>query len=285
MSRPLRIEFPGAFYHVTSRGNARQTVFLDERDYRKFLGLLGDCCARYQWLCHAYCLMGNHYHLLIETGEATLSKGMKFLNGCYTQAFNRFHEHVGHVFQGRFHAVLVDSDAYLLELARYIALNPVRAQMVRSAPDWPWSSYRATAGYTNAGPVLTNERILSHFSADRETAQARFRQFVASGVGGRSPWHALKNQIYLGSEQFVKDMQSRIEPARSLDEIPSAQARPPPKSLQYYAGRYPDKREAMALAYLSGHYTLKEVGSHFAVSYATVSRAVKAREAAVNCKT
>ncbi|MAT92070.1 MAG: addiction module toxin RelE [Halioglobus sp.] len=284
MSRPLRIEFPGAFYHVTSRGNARQTVFREQRDYRKFLGLFGDCCARYQWLCHAYCLMGNHYHLLIETGEPTLSKGMKFLNGCYTQAFNRYHEHVGHVFQGRFHAVLVDSNAYLLELARYIALNPVRAQMVESVLDWPWSSYRETAGYTHAGSLLTSERILAHFSSDRETAHARFRQFVANGAGSPSPWRALKHQIYLGSGQFVQDMQSRIEPGCSLDEVPSAQTRPPPRSLEYYARRYPDKREAMALAYLSGHYTLKEVGSHFAVSYATVSRAVKAHEG-VNCKT
>jgi putative transposase len=138
MARPLRIEFAGALYHVTARGNAQQDICADDADRRQFLDLLGHTVHRHDWYCHAYCLMGNHYHLLVETSTPTLAKGMKFLNGTYTQHFNRRHLRVGHVFQGRYKAILVQKETYLLELARYIVLNPVRAQMVRSAKEWPW---------------------------------------------------------------------------------------------------------------------------------------------------
>lgn len=132
--------------------------------------LLQNTVNRYDWYCHAYCLMDNHYHLLIETNTPTLSKGMKFLNGTYTQYFNRQHQRVGHVFQGRFKAILVQKDSHLLELARYIALNPVRAQMVHSAKEWRWSSYRATAGYDESDARLTTEWILAGFTETRDIA-------------------------------------------------------------------------------------------------------------------
>jgi REP element-mobilizing transposase RayT len=146
MARPLRIEFPGAVYHITSRGNGRQRIFQDDVDNRKFLELLGKTIERFHWACHAYCLMVNHYHLLIETPEANLSKGMHHLNAGFCQAYNRRHDTVGHLLQGRFKAIVVDRESYLLELARYIVLNPVRAGMVDRPEDWPWSSYCATAG-------------------------------------------------------------------------------------------------------------------------------------------
>lgn len=173
MARPLRIEFAGALYHITSRGNARENIYQDDVDRTVFLALLNRACSRHYWLCHAYCLMSNHYHLLIETNAATLSKGMKYLNGTYTQQYNRRHQRVGHVFQGRFKAILVEKDSYLLELARYIVLNPVRAQMVRAAKDWPWSSYRATAGLTNPHECLTTDWILSGFGSNRVEAVQR----------------------------------------------------------------------------------------------------------------
>ena len=141
MARPLRIEYPGALYHVTARGNARQRIYNDSKDCQAFLDLLGKLSDRYHWLCHAYCLMTNHYHLLLETPEGNLAEGMRQLNGIYTQAFNRRHHKVGHVFQGRYHAILVDKDCYLLEVARYIVLNPVRAKMVKEAQAYLWSSY------------------------------------------------------------------------------------------------------------------------------------------------
>jgi putative transposase len=129
MSRPLRIEYPGALYHLTSRGNARQDIFLDDTDRAVFLDVLASVIERHGWHLYAYCLMGNHYHLLAETPHSNLSRGMRWLNGVYTQRFNRRHERVGHILQGRFKAILAERESYLLELSRYTVLNPVRAGM------------------------------------------------------------------------------------------------------------------------------------------------------------
>src|SRR5207247_381934 len=146
MARPLRLSYPGALYHVTARGNARQAIYTDDADRQMFLLVLEDVETRYHWLCHAYCLMDNHYHLLLETPQGNLSAGMRQVNGVYTQRFNRRHGRVGHIFQGRFKAILVERESYLLELCRYLVLNPVRAGIVRQPERYRWSSYRATAG-------------------------------------------------------------------------------------------------------------------------------------------
>ena len=140
MARPLRLELAGGLYHVTSRGNSRQDIYIDDEDRLCWLDLLGDTCTSFNWVCHAYCLMTNHYHIVLETVEGNLSQGMRQLNGVYTQRFNRRHRRVGHVFQGRYKAILVDKDSYLLELSRYVVLNPVRAAMVNDVGDWEWSS-------------------------------------------------------------------------------------------------------------------------------------------------
>ena len=278
MARPLRIEFSGALYHVTVRGNDQQDIYADDSDRQKFLSLLQHTVDRYDWYCHAYCLMDNHYHLLIETNAPTLSKGMKFLNGTFTQFLNRRHKRVGHVLQGRFKAILVQKDSYLLELARYIALNPVRARMVRSAKDWPWSSYRATAGSHESAACLTTDWVLAGFAKTKNVAQQRYRDFVKQGKGQTSPWQDLKNQIYLGDDDFVSDMQSKLDPEQSLKGIPKKQKQAPVKPLSYFAKHHKTRDEGMAHAYWSGHYTLEQVGAHFGVSYATVSRAVKRME-------
>jgi REP element-mobilizing transposase RayT len=275
MARPLRIEFSGALYHVTSRGNARQDIFLREDDFEGFLRLLGVACERFQWYCHAYCLMSNHYHLLIETQAPSLSKGMKYLNSTYTSAFNRRHQRVGHVFQGRYKAILVEKDAYLLELARYIVLNPVRARMVRSAREWPWSSYRATAGQNEPPRALTTDWILGNFGRRRRVAVEGYKRFVQEGKNQPSPWESLKNQVYLGSDEFVEDTQTKMDPNQSLLDIPKPQKLSPPKPLEHYVDSYEDRKQGMSKAYRSGHYTLSEVGDAFGVSYATVSRAVR----------
>jgi putative transposase len=128
MARPLRLEFAGAVYHLTSRGNARQKVFFADTDRQLFLDTVARVVSRYGWICHAYCLMTNHYHLLVETPKPSLSLGMRQLNGIYTQSFNRRHRRVGHLFQGRFKAILVQKESYLLELCHYIVLNPVRVK-------------------------------------------------------------------------------------------------------------------------------------------------------------
>lgn len=154
MVRPLRIAYPGALYHVTSRGDRRESIALDDKDRALFLTTVAEALQRFDARALAYCLMGNHYHLLLQTHEANLSRLMRQLNGVYTQAFNRKHGLLGHLFQGRFKAILVDSAAYLLEVCRYVDLNPVRAKMVASPESYAWSSYRALAGLSSAPPWL-----------------------------------------------------------------------------------------------------------------------------------
>lgn len=277
MARPLRIEYAGALYHVTARGNAQGDIYITEEDREAFLKLLKNSCERHQWLCHAYCLMDNHYHLLIETEAPTLSKGMKYLNGTYTQQFNRVHRRVGHVFQGRYKAILVEKDSYLLELCRYIVLNPVRARMVRSAKDWRWSSYRATAGLGEPTEALTKDWLLGNFGKQRKRAIEGYKAFVKAGRNQPSPWEKLRNQVYLGSDEFIEHAQCQMTDEQSLDDIPKPQKLAPVKPLIHYVKQYP-RAEGMAKAYLSGHYSLAKVGEAYGVSYATVSRAVKAWE-------
>ena len=153
MSRPLRLEFADALYHVTSRGNRGEDIYLDDADRQAWLNVLAQVFKRFNWSVQAYCMMDNHYHLLVQTPDANLSVGMRQLNGVYTQLANRTHGRVGHVFQGRFKAILVDEDNYLLELARYVVLNPVRAGVVQQATDWPWSSYRAMLAPNGSPPT------------------------------------------------------------------------------------------------------------------------------------
>jgi len=237
MARPLRLEFAGALYHITSRGNRQESIYESDKDRENFLSILAEGCVAYNWICHAYCLMDNHYHLLIETPDANLSKGMRQLNGRYTQSFNRAHNCVGHVFQGRYKAILVEKDSYLLELSRYIVLNPVRVGMVRTTSDWPWSSYRATVG----------EQVKPKMKAIEA-----YKQFVNAGKDQTSPWDKLKNQIFLGDEKFAESMLNQIDTDKSLTEIPMSQRKAIPKTLSYYAEKYAKRNEAIVYAYASG---------------------------------
>lgn len=277
MARPLRIEFAGAFYHLTSRGNELQRIFLDDRDRRSFLSGLAEVRERYGWIFHAYCLMDNHYHLMAETPEPNLARGMKLLNACHTQNVNRRHDRVGHLFQGRYKSILVDRDAYMKELARYIVLNPVRAGMVAHPGEWKWSSYRATVGSAPVTEFLTIEALLLMFGTSLAEARARFTKFVEQGIDEPGPWNQLKNQIYLGPDGFVEDAMNRIAPARSFRDTPEVQRLAPPRPLDFYREKFPNTREAMVEAYLSGHFTLEEVGRAFGVGRSTVSREVNAR--------
>jgi len=277
MARPLRIELSGGLYHITARGDRREDIYFNTDDRHAWLKLLGQVCERFNWVCHAYCLMTNHYHLVVETPEGNLAQGMRQLNGVYTQYVNRTHGRVGHVFQGRYQAILVEKDSYLLELARYVVLNPVRARMVNDAADWPWSSYGAMISQA-APPWLKTDWILGQFASERHWAITRYIDFVRAGVGLPTLWDKLQNQIYLGSEQFVQRMQKEIESLQALQEVPRAQRRPVAKPLNYYARHTSDPFLGMALAYLSGDYTMKAIADHFGVHYTTVSRAVKEYE-------
>ena len=273
MARPLRIEYPGAVYHITSHGNAQEKVYLDDADREAFLEILGQVVERFNWLCHTYCLMTNHYHLLVETVDPTLSRGMRQLNGVYTQAFNRKHQRVGHVFQGRFKAILVEKEAHLLELSRYVVLNPVRAGLVRAAKDWQWSSYRATAGLTDPAPFLTTDWILSQFGEDKVKAQKLYRRFVSQGRGV-SPWEELKGQIYLGSDDFIKNLP---QPCERLKEIPRIQRLTTRSSLAELFASH-ERDEAILKAYREHGYTMREIADYLGVHYATISRRIRKQE-------
>lgn len=276
MARPLRIEFPGAFYHITARGNARSTIFLDIDDRRSWFALLGDVCEQFKWRCYAYCQMGNHFHLLIETPEPSLSRGMRQLNGVYAQRFNRRHAKCGHVLQGRYHAVIVDQHSYLLELIRYVVLNPVRARVVPSVDQWPWSSYPATVAEQQAPPWLVVADVLSLFGATPETAIAAFRRFVAAGLTARSPWHELQKDIYLGDADFIDTVQSQMSAARRLDgEIPKPQRSLPMRRLPTAPLTTADIDTTLDQLYRSGHYTQRQIAQHLGVHYTTVSRRLK----------
>jgi putative transposase len=204
-------------------------VFRDDDDRERFLTVLGRTVGLFRWRLHAYVLMGNHFHLLLETPEPTLSRGMRQLNGVYTQAFNRRHRRSGHLFQGRFKAIVVEKEAHLLELCRYLVLNPVRAGLARTARDWPWSSYRATAGLNDAPEWLETEWTLEQFRSARGGAETAFRRFVAEGVrSGYEPWTAVQGQIYLCSNDFRAAVLRRAARGRESREVPKSQRRPAP---------------------------------------------------------
>ncbi len=239
--------------HVTSRGNARQPIVIEDRDRALFLERLAHVIDRFGWRCHADCLMDNHYHLLIATPQPNLSRGMRQLTGTYTQAVNRRHQRVGPVFQGRFAAILVEPEASLLELCRYVVLNPVRAKLVPHPRRWAWSSYRATAGERTGPTWLWIDWILGHFGARQREAQVRYRQFVADGRAGTRPWEQLKGQIYLGSEAIIAEHQ----PDRVIRDISRRQTqayRPTLKDLFQHRG---SEAQRIALAYRRYGYRLR----------------------------
>lgn len=277
MARPLRIEFEGALYHVTSRGDRQEAIYEDDEDRERFLEVLAEAVARCNWRCHAYCLMTNHYHLLIEPPEGNLSKGMRQLNGVYTQASNRRHGRTGHLFQGRFKGILVDKDSYLLELSRYIVLNPARAGMVRRVQSWRWSSYRAMVGAVAAPGWLETDSVLSQFGKRRARTRQRYRQFVQEGIRAPAVWANLRQQIYLGDEGFVARMQKRAAIEGDELSVPRAQRRRPTPSLATIARRHHGRDNAIVAAYATGAYSYRQIAEHFGLHSSTVGRIVRAR--------
>ena len=177
MARKPREEFPGAVVHVFARGVRKHAIYVDDIDRLSYLTLLGQVVRRYGWRCLAYCLMKNHVHLLVETPQPNLATGMHRLHGLHAQAFNRRHRHSGHVFQGRYGAVIVRADDQLLTVVRYIALNPVEAGLCEEAVDWPWGSHAAVVGGMTPA-WLDVARLLGYFGADGGEPRARYVEFV-----------------------------------------------------------------------------------------------------------
>jgi REP-associated tyrosine transposase len=280
MARPLRIEYAHAVYHVTSRGNARSNIFQDDEDKERFLSVLEKVTMRYHWLCHAYCLMENHYHLLIETPEANLSRGMRQLNGVYTQTYNRRHLRPGHIFQGRFRAIVIERESYLLELCRYIVLNPVRAKIVETPRDWKWSSYAATVGIKPVPDFLTIHWILSQWGSARDRARRRYQDFVKMGIGAPSPWSNLQGQVLLGKERFAEEFKELLADREEIKEIPRRQryANRPNLAHILSPGKIQNKgmrNRLVVTAHLQYGYTLKEIAEYLKIHYTTVSKILK----------
>jgi REP element-mobilizing transposase RayT len=225
VARPLRLEYPGALWHVTNRGVEQRDIYLHDQDRLRFLQLLRKAIADYRWQLLAYVLMSNHYHLFFRTPDTNLSLGMKDLDGDYASSFNARYRRVGHLFQGRFKSHLVDSESYLLEVARYIVLNPVRARMVESPGQWKWSSYGATAGLVAVPVWLDPIPILDYFNpSDRTVAMQGYREFVAAGVGlEASPWEHLVAQAFLGGAAFLQTVEERIRGRACSDQHPREQ--------------------------------------------------------------
>lgn len=277
MTRPLRLEYAGALYHVTSRGDRREDIFFDVKDREVWLEVLTNTCDRFNWVVHSYCQMTNHFHLLVETVESNLSAGMRQLNGVYTQKFNRRHQVVGHLFQGRYKAILVQKDSHLLQLSRYIVLNPVRAGLVKVPAEWPWSSYRSSIGDEPSPAWLNTDWLLAQFAAQGSKARKAFELFVMNGYGLPSPLLKTRHQLLLGDDEFIVQHQCEAS-LEELKEISTSHRRSLALPLADYQKKYSNRREAMARAYQSGAYTMAQIADYFSVHYVTVSRAVRLSE-------
>ena len=282
MTRPLRIEYAGAVYHITSRGNEKKAVFKDDHDRICFLNSLQHVNKRYNWICHAYCLMDNHYHLLIETPDGNLSFGMRQLNGVYTQLFNKRHQRAGHLFQGRYKAILIQKDSHLLEVCRYVVLNPVRARMVEKPEEWKWSSYRATAGGETPATCLTIDWVLGQFSRKRSKAEQEYRQFVKWGIGKETIWREVKGQSILGEDDFVEGLIPHISKHQDIPEIPKSHRyvnRPDLKKI-FTEKVVADKRKRDAKivdAVQKYGYTQQQIAAHLDMHYSTISNLVRGK--------
>lgn len=278
MTRPLRIEYPDAVYHVTSRGNARSNIFDSDQDRKEFLSILNRVVDRYKWICHAYCLMDNHYHLLIETPDGNLSEGMRQLNGIYTQKYNWLHNKTGHVFQGRYKAILVEKESYLLELCRYVVLNPVRVKMVTKPDEWQWSSYRHTAGIVKLPEYVSADWIIGLFSNNKKEGQKLYRRFVKNGIDTSSPWEELHGQILLGEEPFIDKYKDLLHDKAKIKEIPRTQRYLNRPKLSVLFSGEDDKTERdkfIHAAHVQYGYKLKEIADYLEIHYTTVSKALK----------
>ncbi len=293
MARPLRITFPGAFYHITSRGNERKPVFKNRRDRIKFLEYLGTATTRYDARIHIYCLMDNHYHLLLETPSGNLPQVMHHINGAYTTYFNVKHHRSGHLFQGRYKSILIEEDEYAKELSRYIHLNPVRAQMVSVPEDYEWSSYNQYIGKNKLEKWLFRDFVLNYFGKNRSTAQKGYKNFV-NRLTGQEYDNPLKDVIgsaLLGSRDFIHFITDQYLSELSLSkDLPAVRSLLPMLSMQDICRAvekvFGDKKSMgrKVKIYLYQKYTgakLRVIGNQFGIGESGVSQVCKRLEARI----
>lgn len=270
MARPLRIEYPDAVYHVYSRGNERKEIFREGGDYELFLSILRDTAERFDLIIHAWCLMPNHFHLLLETKDANLSHAMKRLLGLYTVRFNRMHNRLGHLFQGRYKALLVDKDTYFLELSRYIHLNPVKAKLCRDPQDYRWSSMR----YFLNGKAP--EWLHRNFTLKSFRSRFDYRQFVMDGTNQTiNPLNKAVGGLILGSEDFLEKLKSRIQ-KKSPTEFRGKKElfrKPEEEVMKHVQGE--DRKVAIYCLWKYGRTTQRQIGERFQISHSGVSAVVR----------
>ena len=297
MARQLRIEFEGAFYHITSRGNLRDDVFFEDKDRKRFLEILSRTKERYGYLLHAYVLMDNHYHLLIETPKANISQIMQNINTSYTVFINRKHRRSGHLFQGRFKGIIVDKDGYLVVLSRYIHLNPVRAGIVEKPEDYRWTSYAAYIEKKVMNTLVDMADTLLHFSSDKNRAIEAYRDFVKEGMSSEdNPFKDLEAGIILGTKRFKEKVARLLGKMKVDGELPQLKRLRDTVPIErivsvcstYYGTKEEDlirrsrgKPERHVAIYLSKVLSAKknsEVGDYFGINGQAVSGAIMAIE-------
>ncbi len=282
MARPLRIEFPDAVYHVTSRGNRQDAIFADDVDRQQLLLLWENALKRFDACALAWCLLDNHYHIVLQTRQANLSALMRQINGTYTQAFNRRHGNTGHVFQGRFKAILIDRDKFLLAVCRHVELNSLRLKLCKEIAQWPWSSYAQLTGRLPPEPWLDAPtvwtQLLGHSaetSSDKLQAHEAYANYVAAGVGKEFWVQQLRQQVYLGDEEFVTRMQALARNSMpTTSEVPRAQ-RAQPHSLAQWLQRCSGRNQAIYKAHTQSFMNFSEIARELGLSTSRISRIVK----------
>lgn len=261
MARPLRLHLPGVACHVFARGNRKQCIFEDDDDCQRFLERLAQSLGRFSVDCLAYCLLWNHYHLLLVPHQHTVSRVMQHLNSAYCQSFNRRHGAVGHVLHGRFGSRLIDDGSYLLAALRYIAMNPVAAGLVARPENWRWSSYRALAGLEEVPAFLTVDRVWRAVNApDADSGRQRLMAFVSAGHEGRD----LMTRLLCGGENLVRSVDSTLRPYREDPEFVYAErfaTRPPLACVFEGAANRDQLQDAARVAFCEHAYTLREIGA------------------------
>jgi putative transposase len=283
MARPLRIEYPGAFYHITARGNERKDIFRDERDRERFLAYLETAVVRYKAVIHVYCLMNNHYHLLLSTPSGNLSQIVRHINGAYTVYFNKRHHRFGHLFQGRYKAILVDADEYAGELSRYIHLNPVRVGLVDLPERYPWTSYLNYIGSRKAAGWQMTDWLLRYFGKSSAEARRNYRAFVEAKIGAEED--PLKESIaftILGRPDFIEEIKGKYLGGRQRNrDVPAVAAltrQAPQKIAEGVRLEFQDNPEhtrkvAIYLSHRFSGLSLKEIGKQFGIGESAVSQA------------
>lgn len=287
MARQLRIEYPGAFYHVYSRGNQKQAIFLSDEDRYYFLKALGDASTKFGVVFHGYCLMPNHYHLIAETLLAKLSKVMHLVNTTYTVYFNKKRMRCGHLFQGRFKSILIEVEAYAQELTRYIHLNPVRAGLAALPEDYFWSSYKEYIGSRKPYPWLNTSFILGRGGDHLEEARLSYATFVLAGIGKEPPdgYHESKRSGILGSPEFIDRIKAKYlanqfdSPDRERPQLRVLRTRIRLADLLAMTEKIlgPPNRlvrsTAIYLSHRTADYTLEEIGDYYNMSISGISNA------------